>query len=171
MIPERDNDLRLSELGAVRRDAMLAELLAEMNAMHRRRRQRRTAALIAAPVVAVSAAVIFWLANSAGTGPQRSGRGSELVADAPQRQPSIEPERQPGAAASEHEKTSMVGVEYVKTEIGIADRYRAVSAPNVERLDDAALLDTLARLNRPAGLIRSQGRVWLTADVTDQRGG
>ena len=37
----------------------------------------------------------------------------------------------------------------------------------VRVIDDEELLRVLAEIGRPAGLVRSEGRVWLTADVTD----
>lgn len=37
----------------------------------------------------------------------------------------------------------------------------------IQILSDTQLLDALAAAGRPAGLVRSQGRIWLTRDVTD----
>lgn len=41
------------------------------------------------------------------------------------------------------------------------------STTTVEILSDRQLLDLLTSVGRPAGLIRSGGRTWLTRDVTD----
>lgn len=46
----------------------------------------------------------------------------------------------------------------------------ALSRPDVaafEHLDDQRLLDFLASIGRPTGIVRSGGRTWLTADVAD----
>lgn len=39
----------------------------------------------------------------------------------------------------------------------------------IEILDDVQLLDALASAGRHAGIVRSQGRVWLSRSVTDPR--
>lgn len=41
------------------------------------------------------------------------------------------------------------------------------STTAIEILDDRRLLDLLASIGRPAGLVRSGGRTWLTREVTD----
>jgi hypothetical protein len=42
-----------------------------------------------------------------------------------------------------------------------------VSLARIEMLDDRQLCDALASIGRPAGIVRSGGRVWLTSAVTD----
>ncbi len=58
------------------------------------------------------------------------------------------------------------------TETGEVVVHDAPDAPpvtpiRVRTIGDEELLALLAEIGRPAGLIRSEGRVWLTSDVTD----
>jgi hypothetical protein len=57
----------------------------------------------------------------------------------------------------------------VRTDPTIVQRYRAQPAESqVIRLTDQSLLDTLASIHRPAGLIYRDDRVVLSAPVTDE---
>jgi hypothetical protein len=58
-------------------------------------------------------------------------------------------------------------VAIIETIPGVLERHRAKPTGKVTRIDDAALVATLASINRPAGLVRIGDRVWLTAPVTD----
>ena len=57
----------------------------------------------------------------------------------------------------------------VRTDPAALARSEARLAPiQPEWLDDDALLRLLASIGRPTGIVRTGGRVWLTADVADR---
>lgn len=166
MIPEHDEPIHLSQSGIERREQMLNELLGEMKSVHRRRRIRRHVTVASLALIVFAATTAVWLSID-----QRS----RVVAPSPHDSPiagnrSTNDNADEGTSPSVSPPSSMI-VELVQTEPHIVDRYRVVAKPHVEILDDASLLRELAQLNRPAGLIRSEGRTWLTADVTDHFGG
>ena len=134
----------LSDAGQVRREAMLGEIVAQMQRLHRRRRAQRTAAASACMVVLLIGLSLLAM-------PAR-----EPATDSP---PMVKaPEPAP--------KTSIV---FVRTDPSVLQRFAARPTSRTVLLDDEALLDELAAMNRPAGLIRVGDRVWLTADVVDAR--
>ena len=55
----------------------------------------------------------------------------------------------------------------VRTDPSILERYVSHTTSKIESINDETLLASLASLGRPAGLIRYDGRVRLTTDVTD----
>jgi len=134
----------LSDAGRVRREAMLGEIVAQMQRLHRRRRVRRTAAASACMVVLL---IGLSLLAMPARGPAPDSR---MVVE--------KPEPAPG-----------VSIEIVRTDPSVLQRFAARPTSRTVLLDDEALLDELAAMDRPAGLIRSGGRVWLTADVVDAR--
>ena len=167
MIPEHDDNVQLSEAGAARRDQMLHDLIGEMKVVRRQRRLRRNVAIASVPMIVIGVGLMVWLIGGGNSKRPTNDQPSQIVVnDGSQNDGSRDlPAPQPAQA-----HRSMV-VEFVKTDSQIAERYRAAALPRVVMLDDAALLDALVQLDRPAGLIRSEGRTWLTADVTDHRGG
>ena len=56
----------------------------------------------------------------------------------------------------------------VRTDSRAADRLRASVASSATHISDDDLLATLAALDRPAGMVRSDNRVWLTRAVADE---
>jgi hypothetical protein len=163
MIPEHEDQIQLSEAGLKRREQMLHELLDDLKTVQRRRRIRRNATLTGAPLIVIGTALAIWLMI-----------GGKSALAPPHDSPLVQNDLiEPGTnhVAPPLPKNPRVNVEFVQTDSRIVERYRAAGQPKVVMLDDASLLDALAQINRPAGLIRSQGRAWLTADVTDHRGG
>ncbi len=45
-----------------------------------------------------------------------------------------------------------------------------VSLARIETLEDRALVEALAAMGRPTGIVRSMGKVWLTRPVLDEQG-
>jgi hypothetical protein len=133
----------LSDAGRARREAMLDELVVQMQRLHRRRRAQRTAAASACMV-----ALIIGLSLLA-----MPARGPAIDT------PPIVQARQPARETS---------IEIVRTDPSVLERFAARTTSRAVFLDDEALLDELAAMGRPAGLIRSGDRVWLTADVIDR---
>jgi len=134
----------LTATGRVRREAMLGELLVQMQRLHRRRRSQRTAAASACMVAMLIG--LSLLAMPA----RRPSADTPILADAPT-------------------PASKISIEIVRTDPSILDRFAARPTSRAVLLDDEALLDELAAMGRPTGLIRVGDRVWLTADVVDAR--
>lgn len=165
-----DGGIGLSAAGEARR----AEILRAAHGALRGRRRRRAAAravAVAAPVVAVVAAAA-WLSLG------RAGGGGGTAA----------PEVAGGAAVETPVNTAGAGtvpevpatfivrvptarparIVEVPTITGLADRLGdagSARAP-IDYLTDDELLEALRAMGRPTGLIRTQGRVVLTARVT-----
>lgn len=137
------NHDELSERGCARRDAMLAELSPLVRRAARARRVRSGATAAAALLAIVSLGFLI---------------PSTFTPHHPE-QAAVDPPIEPASR-----------IEIVSTDAGVLDRL-AWSAPSgasrIERISDEELIFVLAEMGRPAGLIRSQGRVWLTAVVTD----
>jgi hypothetical protein len=135
---------RVSSASLEQREAMLADLLNGMRQLHRRRRIRRkltTAAIV--PAIMLAAIFVF--------------RG------APTRTPSP-PAQIVHVQAAVHQSAVIL---QVQTDPSLLDRYRATAKPAATSIDDQLLLATLAQLNRPAGLIQTHERAWLTRPVAD----
>jgi hypothetical protein len=131
----------LSDRGRERRDAMLDELRGSMRDLHRTRRMRRSAIAVVASLTILVVLAIIALPGPTALTPGTTAR--------------IEPAEAPA-----------VRITIVQTDPTILARYAATPTPRVRMLDDEALLDALDALGRPAGLVRSGGRAWLTANVT-----
>ncbi len=143
----------LSEQGRARRDAMLAELQSRVVRTARVRRVRSGVLAAAALGLIASLAVLLT--------PNRVAPPVSPVADL------TEPPTIPGEAAPNSPATILV----LRTDPGVLGRYGAPPnslAVRVVRIGDDELLAELAAMGRPAGIIRSQGRTWLTAAVTDK---
>lgn len=145
----------LSAKGTQRRSRMLAELQSDMRRVHRARRIRRRATATLATAMVMALVVLPWQFRK-----HPSSNGTREIAAEPTTSEPINasPLLPPGASAM---------ILRVQTDPTVLDRYRAASRPRAVALDDEALLVALADLNRPAGLIRSEGRAWLTAAVAD----
>jgi len=137
----------LSPQGQARRDAMLGELVGHMSHLRRRRRIRR-ASLSTAMAFLVCVGV-FRLAQFSPTHPSITSR------------PEVELDARPSVSS---QATRVV---YVATDPDVIRRYRASSQPIVVWVNDAQLIEVLAQMGRPAGLIRFGDRLALSAPVTD----
>lgn len=164
------NDTRrddLSAMGQSRRKAMLGELVESMHTLHRRRRVRRRVGTGVGLSTAVLAVVVFGGPSIFRNEPSQvvdhqpdppDGLGS-LDTYAPPRSGRIEivrtrPEIVAQYAALRHTPTH---VQHVPRRLTLA----------VEVIGDQMLLQMLGQMDRPAGLVRADGKVWLTAPVTD----
>ena len=77
------------------------------------------------------------------------------------------PDREAPAAVKAIAQTRPAITLRVRTDPSIVERYRAAPTGVIVRMDDATLIETLAAIHRPAGLIRFADRVALSAPVTD----
>ena len=59
-------------------------------------------------------------------------------------------------------------VQLIHTDAASAQQHMVKTHDVIAVLNDDELLALLAQIDRPAGLIRTAERVWLTQDVTDQ---
>ena len=146
---DQQTDL-LSPAGQDRREAMLDELVEAMERRHSRRRTRRRALTAGTGVFVLFA--LLWLALP----------GLLAPGDKPQVKDQLDDARIPDPITPPR-----CTVAIVPTDPGILKRYRAEPTGAVVRMDDGLLLQTLASINRPAGLIRMGDRVLLSAPVTD----
>lgn len=154
-------DTMLTVAGRARREAMLRTLTHAMRERHAARRRRRRAA------AAGGGLLLFALAAVAGRGVLREpatvpGRLVEVPAP-------MVPERPPARPESSAPRVACV-IEVVKTDPTIVDRYRAPQPQRVrvQWIDDDALLAELRGLDRPTGLVRVNGRAFLTEVVVDE---
>lgn len=145
-------DQRLSPLGAARREQMLGELKVEMRRMHAARRTRKVLALNAVALAGIIGAFAVF-------SQPRSPTPSTVTPGVARFDPQGE---QPTFAAPAFVITRE------STPSDLMDKY-AVRTPatTAESLSDAELLAALASIDRPAGLVRTGDRVWLTRDVAD----
>ncbi len=130
---------QLTPDGEARREAMLDELVGAMQRVHHGRRIRRRAGRTS--VVLGVSAVVVWTVVSQMT--QLTSEPRELVRE---HQPEPVPDNTPTDRPSWRDvhRTGLV---------------RAVS--------DDELVTLLAQIDRPAGIVRSEGEIWLTNAVTD----
>jgi hypothetical protein len=151
---------RLSDTGRERRDRMLDELLGEVQRVHRGRRVRRRAAIIAIPAILIAVTIAWqWLPLS-------------HVGEADSNPVARVPPENPGSRSDPAiVPPSVAVVSVVRTSENVLDRYRASSRPHAHALTDDELLETLAALDRPTGIVRAGERVWLTRPVSDDSGG
>lgn len=143
---------QLSPAGTQRREQMLAELTGQMRTIHHRRRTRRSLVL-AGCVVITGASIVgaIWLVSV----DHRARAVEQLVNGTDVSKPLV----------VEQESQEIVVVRMIQTDPTIVERWRAHPTQQCVMVDDDELLDDLAAADKHAGLIRSQGRVWLTQDV------
>jgi len=139
----------LTPEGCDRRDAMLDDLVLRMGAIHRGRRARRRTVAGGSVLVLTAAITVLAIAPWRGPGP---------VPVPVQGQPAV---ARSGTAPAPPD------IRIVSTDPGVLDRYITTPRRYTVEIDDRTLLDELAAIDRPTGLIRTAGRVWLTADVID----
>lgn len=137
------SSLELSPGGSARRDAMLGQLTQSMEMLHhRRRRRRRSAQTVGVVAVLVTCAwvVTLQLGSPDASSTNRiadNGASNVDLIDPP-------PNMESRLVIRPAERTGLIQV-----------------------IDDAALVTLLASIDRPSGIVRSGGRTWLTAAVTD----
>jgi len=145
---------QLSPTGLARREAMLDELIGVVKRTRRARRVRRR-------MLAVSGCMglllmMGWVARSGSPIPGEAPRIAETASDSPSTiQHTTDPQRR-------HVVTLIV-----QTDPAVVERFRARPRDSIVRIDDRMLLDALASIDRPAGLIRFGDRIRLTKPVTD----
>lgn len=142
---EPHEPVQLSPEGEARRDAMLPGLQTRVVRTARARRTRSRVVAGAALFAIASLGVLIL--------PVRPP--SKVATDDPR--PPVESTR--GV------------IEVVRTDPGVLERLAATPESHgsvVERIGDDELMFALAAIGRPTGIVRTQGRVWLTAAVTDQ---
>ncbi len=149
---------RLSAAGEKRRDAMLGELVQVVDRTHRNRQTRRALVAAASGVALIGIAV-----NLIPVPPGDAGTSDRMVLTMPSPSPDLPPTVTPPAAT-----TPACITQRVQTDPAILDRYRAAPLRLIKRIDDRTLLETLASINRPAGIIRYGDRVALTHPVDDE---
>lgn len=142
--------IALSDAGRRRRDAMRGELQTAMRRVHQRRRAaRRTVGVLTVLVIGALA----WRSITPPRPPQ-------VVKHAPgintrEVQP-VEDPTQPSISFAR-----------VTTDDRIAGSVEAKPTGLIQRIDDQELLDSLADMGRPTGLIRIGGETRLTSNVSD----
>jgi hypothetical protein len=143
-----DSTDTLSEVGRSRRDAMLPSLQEAVVREGRRRCLRRSAARGAVTVLLLTlmgvGLVNIWATSS---------------------KPRVTRNDPPGGAQDRQREP----VRIVQIDSGVLGRHtvNTDSDPATYTIDDRELVAALAAIGRPAGLIRSQGRTWLSHAVTD----
>ena len=147
----------LSTSGVARREAMLAELQGGMSRLHRARNARRRAACLAVPAVLLAG--LIWLRWPL----QRPPNAPVAARSNPSERPEVAPVEPVGS-----EGFPAIRIVRVFTDSSATDRFRANVGSRASRISDEDLLDTLAAIDRPAGLVRSGDRVWLTRAVADE---
>ncbi len=137
------NEQPLTQAGRARRDAMLDELIPKMRCIHQARSARRTV------IASIGAATVI-LCLSVLNPPRHYQIAKSIVPDG----------RLYSAQTDEI-------VQIVRSNPAVMERFVVDAPSQVEFIDDVSLLETLAAIDRPSGLVRSGGRSWLTANVTD----
>lgn len=155
MIPEHEAP-DLSPAARDRKHDMLNDLVIDMQKLHRRRRVRRRA--ITAVAVPALCLVAWWAWSITAFSPPTPRSQTPKVA----RDESIEP----ADSTTPHRLPTSI-IQTVRTRPSIADAALVSTQPSRKFVTDDGLLDALAQVHRPAGLIRTDNGVWLTNDVTD----
>lgn len=146
---------------------MLGELVESMDTLHRRRRVRRRVGRGVGVGIAALSIVVF--------------AGPSIFRRVPVRVAVVQPDSTPERSGPDLDVLPRhLGIEIIQTRPEIVARYAPrLSAPmhveyvsrrltsTVEVIGDQKLLQMLAKMDRPAGLVRADGQVWLTAPVTD----
>ena len=129
---------QLTPDGEARREAMLSELVGAMQRVHHGRRVRRRAAGTLA-VVAIFGGMAWVIGSQLTVGDRVV---PQIAVNRPQQQAPDAPTTQPL--------------------IQLARRTGVIRT-----VDDDELVTLLAQIDRPAGIVRSEGEIWLTNAVTD----
>jgi hypothetical protein len=121
----------------------------DMRRVHVRRRARRRMVYTTAPALLMALALVAALRMLTPATPPIAGQLGGAADPPPQLQAS--------------DRLAAI-IEFVRT----SDGTHQSGAANIVLIDDDQLLDVLASINRPTGLVRAGGRVWLTDAVADE---
>lgn len=160
---------QLSEQGLARREALLSTLQERVVVEGRRRRRRRAAGRIAVGGVGLAAiAIVVGILMNQPSGSRSAG---PRIASGPVESPGV-PSSEGGRDFADADADVAADgplIARVETDASVVDRFRVDRRARVSEfaISDEALLDSLAAMGRPAGMVKSEGRVWLTASVTD----
>lgn len=155
------NSARLSPEGQARREAMLDELVGVLKHTHTVRRRRKR--IVTAGACACLALLVARLIVPDGLDKPEHTR---IMADKADPVPAVAP-RPPAAETGMSARPRVCVAKAVSTDPKILDRYRAEPTGRIARMNDRMLVNALASINRPAGLIRFGSRARLTAPVSD----
>lgn len=139
------------------RQRLRADLIVAMRDHHQRRRTRRH--VLATVILVISSVALAFLAFDRNNVNPTPPVASDIDSDFPR---TTLPQPSPEITEPRH---SIITI--VRTDPDILQRYVPRPSSKVETISDETLLASLASLGRPTGLIRYDGRVRLTADVTD----
>ena len=145
---------QLSPDGLVRREAMLDELVTVMTRTHRARRARRRILATAGCAGILLAAI------------RLAQPGAWVATDAPPIVDQAPPAPEVPMVPQTPETTRFATI-LVTTDPGVLQRCQARSSGRTVRIDDRTLLDALAAIDRPVGLVKVGDRMRFTAPVTD----
>jgi hypothetical protein len=164
----------LSEAGAARRDAMLGELTGFMDRRHRAKQiRRRTVTTAGVAGLLLVTVTLIVRTPGAPVAPEQIDPPGDIaqghVDDTPV-PPPIDPmpvtDDAPAPVAPVPQGPTIA---YVKSDPAQIESMiiRTAEASRVQRLTDEEFLQAMAEIGRPTGLIRMEGRVWTSEDVTD----
>lgn len=151
-----DGMAEMSDFARQRQEAMLPQLLDSMLHIHRVRRIRRRAILATAPFALIAVAIMLWLYVSRPSTPSPGDIARQPIG--------IQEQSSPIQAPT---PSFTIDIQIVQTTPAITTRYLASAESTAIVIDDDSLMTALAMLDRPTGLVRSEGQTWLTADVLD----
>ena len=148
-------DGQLSQVGRARREEMLGELVEVMERTHRARRVRRRALATGGSALVLAIFMYLVLPRVSQNPPV-----PDFVENTPQRVPA------PIGVQAEPQRTTVL-TKVITSDPSVLERLRADPPQAVIRMNDRMLLDALASIDRPAGLIRLGDDIRLSAPVTD----
>lgn len=134
-----------------------ADLIVAMRDHHQRRRSRRR--VLATAILVFSTGILAFLMFGRSSTIPTPPVARDIGSDSPL--PAI-PQTSTEITEPRH---SIITI--VRTDPNILERYALPPTSKIETISDEILLNSLASLGRPTGLIRYDGRVRLTNDVTD----
>lgn len=148
-------DKPLSSQGRARREAMLGDLQRRVR-RHARARSIRSGVIACAALGALASLSVFLTPRAA---PELAEmKGPPITPDAAPSTPRVQIVRtDPDVLA----RVTLPPSTGVLVRLTVHD----AGAPSIERIDDDELIHVFAEMGRPTGLVRSEGRVWLTAEV------
>lgn len=134
------------------------ELILAMRDHHQRRRSRRR--VLATAILIFSTGILAFLMFGRSSTTPTPPVSRDIGGDSPL--PAI-----PQTSTEIKELRHSI-ITIVRTDPNILERYALPPTSKIETISDEILLNSLASLGRPTGLIRYDGRVRLTKDVTDK---
>ncbi len=137
-----------------RRDAILNIAIGQMNMHHRRLRHRRRLVATSAAMITIALLTIFAVTN------QRNTTPAMQLADETTLQQPASPQHDPEQSAPDN-------VQFVRSDSTVLDKYVVRTPHHMNPLTDTELVELLAAIDRPTGLINMDGQVRLTNHVID----